>query len=281
MKAIKLLLVFILVLGGVVGVLYLVSDDPGTTIAVPENDAFSYVSDQIDSTWAGVQDWDESVFNKNWELIKQNQHSFNVGPLKEKNTLAAVRIIHDKLVEQWGMATCKKSVIDGYMKGISYICEKDEGASTIPLVQEIQEIHRVYKSAYTLATSRLRLKPAFDAGQISWNSYDDYCSEKTRARSSLLNNSYYRTYLSEITVIKNGLAAVPDKLADNRAIFYKDLAETIIAHYKRIPSGSRTSDQLSDLRSARNRYNAEYTPSTALNNFASDFSYDVYNNEDY
>lgn len=98
-------------------------------------------------------------------------------------------------------------------------------------------------------------------------------------RTSMLGNSNYKEYLSNIIDIKNGLNAIPDKLSNGRTRFYNELASAIISYYSQTTSSERIRSELNDLRNAISKYEGEYSSNSRLSSFARDYANDVYNNE--
>ena len=68
MKAIKLVLTFVLILGGVVGALYLfINPTPPPLPSIPDTTYQTY-REQFERDWEQAGDWDEQLFISHYDL---------------------------------------------------------------------------------------------------------------------------------------------------------------------------------------------------------------------
>lgn len=275
-KIFKLILTFVIILGAIVGGFFLFIKilEP----LPPVNpDTYEMYRKQFIEDWKQKGDWDEQLFMSHCDLVNQLSTDHNVVPLKDMNTSTAVEVVHDKIFAEWASATCKKKTIDKYVKAISIIRKQDSNAKSNPLVTQIDDVYKVYKSAYDQAYHCISLEPEFNGS--SWKSYDDYSHRVRAKRDNILNDETYKKYLSNITDIKKNLNNIPDRLSSARTKFYNFLATEIVDYYNAIPDSTRTIEQLTTLRASRNNYEDEYTTSSVINECARQFNVDVQNNE--
>lgn len=275
-KIFKLILTFVIILGAIVGGFFLFTKGPEPLPPV-NPDTYEMYRTQFIMDWEQKGDWDEQLFLSHCDLVNQLSTDHNVVPLKDMNTSTAVEVVHDKIFAAWASAACRKKTVDKYIKAISIIGKEDSNAKSNPLVIQIEDVYKVYKSAYDQAYQGISLEPNFDGS--SWKSYDDYSRRVRAKRDDMLNNEIYKKYLSNITDIKNNLNNIPDRLSGARTRFYNSLAMEIVDYYNAIPDSTRTSEQLTTLRASRNNYEDEYASSTAINACARQFNIDVQNNE--
>lgn len=275
-KIFKLILTFVIILGAIVGGFFLFTKSPEPLPPV-NPDTYEMYRKQFIEDWKQKGDWDEQLFMSHCDLVNQLSTNHNVVPLKDMNTSTAVEVVHDKIFTEWASATCKKKTIDKYVKAISIIGKEDSNAKSNPLVIQINDVHKVYKSAYDQAYQGISLEPEFNGS--SWKSYDDYSRRVRAKRDNILNDETYKKHLSNIADIKKNLNNIPDRLSSARTKFYNSLAMEIVDYYNAIPDSTRTSDQLTALRASRNNYEDEYTTSSAINECARQFNVDVQNNE--
>lgn len=279
MKAIKLILTFVIILGVVIGAFFLMNNSTSGTLQSPPDETYQAFRDQFVKEWEQAEDWDEKLFMSHCDLVQQLSTKYETTTLNELNTNTAIEIVYKKIFEEWKSSSCSKAVIEKYNKAIKIIEEKDNKAKTDPNVQKIKNVYATYLSAYNLANQSIGLAPHFDGTR--WNSYSNYASSMTNKVNSILENSNYKEFLSNIVGIKNGLNAIPSKISNGRTRFYDELANRIIRYYSRTTSSERTRSELNDLRNVISRYEGEYTSKSRLNSFAKEYAYDVNNNESY
>lgn len=278
MKILKLLLVFVIILGGVVGAFYLIGGGSGSGWEEPSDDTYQTYRNQFENDWKDKGDWSDSLFNAHCDMVRQLSLDYNVAPLKDLNTNTAVEVVYEKIFQQWSSESCKKATIENYIKALGKIQAEDENAKSNPNVQKINSVNDTYKKAYSLAHKGIGLTPGFDG--TSWRSFSSYSSSMLSEKNSMQNDANYKQYLANIKEIKDGLNAIPSKLDNARTRFYNDLASDIVNHYRNIEQSSRTRSQLNELRYARNKFNNEAPSSNNyLNNFCNSFADDVDRNE--
>lgn len=278
MKAIKIILVFIIILGGVVGAFWLIGGSTGSGLEDPSDDTYQTYRKQFENDWKNKGDWSDSLFSAHCDMVRMLSMEYNVAPLKDLNTTTAVEVVYNRIFQEWQSASCHKSVIENYIKALEKIQAEDENAKSNPNVQKINSVNDTYKKAYALAHKSIGLSPNFDGS--SWNSFSIYRNSILSDKSSIQNNDNYKLYLANIKDIKDGLNAISSKLDNAKTLFYGKLAHEIVNFYRVIPSESRTRSDLNELRSARNMFNNEApAPKSVLNDFCNSFADDVDRNE--
>lgn len=277
MKGIKLVLTFVIILGGVIGAFYLFKKTDPDSLPPISDTTYQTYREQFENDWEQKGDWDEDLFMSHCDLVQQLSTRHETATLNDLNTKIATEVVYKKIFDEWNSPSCAKNVIEKYNNAIKVIEKNDNNAKTDPNVQKIKNVYATYISAYSLAHQSIGLTPHFDGS--NWNSYSNYSSTMTDKRTSMLGNSNYKEYLSNIVDIKNGLNAIPDKLSSGRTRFYNDLANFIISYYSQTASSERIRSELNDLRNAISKYEGEYSSNSRLSSFARDYANDVYNNE--
>ena len=277
MKAIKLVLTFVIILGSVLGAFYLFTNAGGGTLPPPPDTTYQTFREQFEKDWEQAGDWDEHLFMSHCDLVQQLSAQYETATLNDLNTKTATEVVYKKIFDEWNSPSCVKNTIEKYNNAIKVIESKDNNAKTDPNVQKIRNVYAVYISAYSLAHQGIGLTPHFDGS--NWNSYSNYSSSITDKRTSMLGNSNYKEYLSNIVDIKNGLNAIPEKLSNGRTRFYDELAIRIISYFSQTPSSERVESELKKLRNVIGDYEREYSSNSRLISFARDYANDVYNNE--
>lgn len=278
MKIVKLLLVFVVILGGVVGAFFLIGGGTNSGLEIPSDDTYQTYRKQFENDWKNKGDWSDSLFCAHCDMVRMLSMEYNVAPLKDLNTTTAVEVVYDNIFKEWKSVSCRRSIVENYIKALGKIQNEDENARYNPNVQKITSVNNTYKKALALAHKRIGLSPGFDGS--SWSSFSSYSNSILSEKNSIQDNENYKLYLANIKSIKDGLSAIPSKLNNAKSRFYNDLANEIINHYRSIEQSSRTRSQLNEMRDARNKFNNEAPSSNSyLNNFCNAFADDVDRNE--
>lgn len=282
MKAVKLIVAFVVILGCVV-VAFLWRPDNNVIDMELTDEEYEIYRQQFTDDWERMGDWNDSLFNSHCDLISQlsSEEHIQTAPLKNLNTSTAIELVHDKIFAEWESSTCRKSVIDRYMGAVDVIEKEDDLASENPTVKLIKRVNSTYREAYRLAYGEVGLSPGFNGENSSWNSFDRYRNNMIAKKDAVLGNEDYKTYLSNITAIERGLKSIPDKLSSARTRFYDALAREICDYYDEIPCDERTRVQLNQLRTVNRKYeNEKGSSNSTLNSFISRFVNDVELNEE-
>ena len=94
MKAIKLIIIFIVLLGGVVGAFFLLLDGEKSVLPSPSDTTYQSFSDEIKDDWKQKGDWDEKLFLSHCETVRQLGGKYETGTLKDLNTTTAIEIVN-------------------------------------------------------------------------------------------------------------------------------------------------------------------------------------------
>lgn len=278
MKPIKLIITFVLILGGIVAAFHFFLKPDPTPIIVFDGIALQEYRKQFEDDWKNAGDWNEDMFKSHCDLIHQLEiQNYDVVALNDMNTATAVEVVYEQIFNEWKTPTCKRQKIDNYMKAIATIEQSEVNAASNPNVELIKQVNKVYLQAYNLSKKKLGLTPTFDG--YNWNSYSSYASSVESQKSSILNNPEYKEYLNNITEISSGLSSISAKLSSGRASFYNSLALKIRSYYEDTPRSERTRSDLSRLRNVISKYESEYSSNSSLNSFARSYADDVYENE--
>lgn len=270
MKAIKLSLIFGLILACIVGALYWSDIDPDDNIVITDN-TIPELSKEINDGWKDAGHWDESLYKKYDNKLRQYEKHCDVATLFETNTRLAIETVDKTLTEEWQKAGCSKDVIDTHISALDTICRIDNRAGKDSRVKQLRAINNVYQQAYKVAHMSIGLKVLFNGA--TWNNFNNYAKGVRYKRDAILDDATYKSHLANISDIKNGLAGIDKRLGDARDSFYKQLASDIIARYK---NADRTRENLINLRDMRRTYQIEYNKeSEPLNKFIERFYNDV------
>ena len=103
MKAIKLLITFVVLLALVVLVFVIVPKPPVShDLPDPPDETLKEMRTQIEQDWEQANDWDDAVFEKHCDKLNQMRNDYSVGTLVNMNTRLAVETVYKKLMDgEW------------------------------------------------------------------------------------------------------------------------------------------------------------------------------------
>ena len=148
MKILKLLGIFIAVLGIVIGALYIKSaltdaDSDDIKIILPDN-----VTDQraeMEDFWNRAADWDAKHFEAEYSHIQQCLHANYIdhAAANQLTSLLCNLVINRMQGLQLGeyrKSDCNIGIVKGYMKGIDAVCQKLSSYNNDDRVRQLRNI---------------------------------------------------------------------------------------------------------------------------------------------
>ena len=285
MKILKLLGIFIAVLGIVIGALYIKSaltdtDSDDIKIILPDN-----VTDQraeMEDFWNRAADWDAKHFEAEYSHIQQCLHANYIdhAAANQLTSLLCNLVINRMQGLQLGeyrKSDCNIGIVKGYMKGIDAVCQKLSSYNNDDRVRQLRDIEKLYDEISTFGKSSFipgnNLSENAD-GSHQWLDYDSYAKGRRQKAADYRENSTYLEFLKNITVLKNGISeeSVNSRLTKGKKSYGSALANAIAAAYEAIPAGEVTQTTFSNIRKDYQNFYRQY----GRNNESAD---DVMSNE--
>lgn len=253
MKFLKLILIFVIILGGVVLAFTLLPDaDSGKDVNKLSADTMKKYYDKVTQEWETAGDWNDSLFLSHCNLVEQLSRQYaHTEALQDLVTETSTHICYRKVMEEWSRENCREDVVDKYMKAFDCIRKKDRKANYNKELMNALDINATYREALQLARATFGLRPNFNGE--TWQSFANYGNRILDQRDRILSHPNYVNHLSGITEIKNGLETIPDRLWEPRGRFYATLAHQICSHFKKNP----TAETLRRLRLVYGRLRSE------------------------
>lgn len=253
MKSIKLIIVFVIILGGIVGIMLIPSNNEDVTLLSPPEHKVEKFNRETEELWNKVDDWDENLYKTRHQSAQRDNKEYDVTSLTTVNTNKAIDIVEKKIEEQWSLADCKKSTIDKYIEAINTIKQVDKSAEkTRPIINDILRINRIYTIAYEYSTKlNFNLEPSvkhkkvktydFAYGYtpeiylVSWDSskFSKHRQGIKECKAFIISNEDYQTYLSNIENIKERLNSTDSELEEVRNNYYTKLGGIILEAYNK------------------------------------------------
>ena len=188
MKALKLILLFLVILGAVVGIFYLVTLPPKIVELPPiDDETREEYRQKFEYEWQGAGDWDENIFMQHLEELNQLSADYSVEDLRTFDRRTITEIISQKIFGEWEKGDCKKAEIDKYIKAVDIICNNNSDAKTDPDIKLIKEVNVTYRAALKLADKKIGLAPTFNG--TKWNSYTDYSNSIKKEKKNIEDNN--------------------------------------------------------------------------------------------
>ena len=285
MKILKLLGIFIVVLGIVIGALYIKSaltdaDSDDIKIILPDN-----VTDQraeMEDFWNRAEDWDAKHFEAEYSHIQQCLHA-NYIDHAAANQLTSllcnlvINRMHGLQVGEYHKSDCNIGIVKGYMKGIDAVCQKLSSYNNDDRVRQLRNIEKLYDEISTFGRSSFipgnNLSENAD-GSHQWFDYDSYAKGRRQKAADYRENSTYLEFLKNITMLKNGISeeSVNSRLTKGKKSYGSALANAIAAAYEAIPAGEVTQTTFSNIKKDYQNFYRQY----GRNNESAD---DVMSNE--
>ena len=258
MKALKLLLIFLVLAGG----LFVALNWKSITSTVMGNDDNFVDKDLIDigakceeirNAWGRCTEWDESLYTAQREDIDQSKsmgifsrEGYNTvnNALRESATNKACRsylaCLHDTLFDG--------SKLQQQYDGVQYL-KDHEKLENDPRVKEVEERHELYEDISKFVESPHYISPRFDAEDADWTSFAAYQNSILGTARSYRNNQVYKAEMTHIPGFRKGLSESHVRSETNayRSIFYEGLCRQIINHFEADSVNQENADRLNDI----------------------------------
>ena len=249
MKALKLLLIALVVGGAIYGLLLLTRGGSSSSAGGEDAELYKELADELKDQWDNTSDWNRSLFDESLEKI--NHHKSELGSkYNTLNDLVATKSIHylyRDMMGEFAKTNCSKSVVDASADNLSYFLSRIDGYNSNDSVKVMQGTHKLYTDILGLvAESKKNIAAKFDFETDMWNDYNAYERRLMKRHDDYKGNIYYPN-VSHITDISNGLSQVPGNLAQVKSKFKDDLANKIISAYSAHEKNDTLRDRLADL----------------------------------
>lgn len=243
MKALKLLLIFVVLAGG----LFVALNWKSIITTVTGNGDKFVGEDLIDigekceeirNAWGSCTEWDENLYiaqradidqSKSMGIFSREGYNTVNNALRESATNKACRsylaCLHDTLFDS--------SKLQQQYDGVQFLKEHEK-LENDPRVKEVEERHALYRKIDSFVRSPHYISPRFDAEDANWTSFATYQNSILGMAKSYRNNKLYTTEMTHIPGFRNGLSESHVRSETNayRSIFYEGLCRQIIDHFE-------------------------------------------------
>lgn len=239
MKYLKLLGILLLVVGAVAGVMYLSNGEGGKKRTSSQGGAYARIADEIRVEWGQTKNWNPSLFERHRSTIVQSYKAKRLSSPSDTVRLIdylcseALGSVVSALEKSYSSPLCKKSSVDADYEGIK-ILSKYIGDD--PRIKEQKQVYGTYNEIRNFALSSHSFKPGFTPeGNSSgkyWTPYPDRVKSEVGRGNTYRANAIYKSKLSKISELKDGLDRVEKTMDNNRWNYYNTLYRDIVDHFK-------------------------------------------------
>lgn len=298
MKVIKLIFIFIAVLGTVIGVVFLSKGDNGP-IEGKYAGYYAKAEKKINSEWKSDAEWLWAHFEdtKNYLEVRNKKLKGGYKTLVDLFHQRACHCLYNNSIAEFAKHNCNKTIVDTLKSDLDKLIQAAPEQKDSAQTTTLYNVHDLYGKAYSLATQKsFGLTPDFDKYRGTWKDYNAYRTEQETRRSNIQKDSLF-SYIKDISEIVDGLNSMDTKLNEGKERFKSSLVKEIINEYKSdepIVPTSIDSEKMNEakkwlenyeeaykkLRGARDKYKREFDESKTLSDFVRKFkdAVDTYRN---
>lgn len=258
MKALKLLLIFLLLAGGL-----FVALNWRSIVPLPQDDDdfgeedlidISEKCEEIREAWRRAAGWDESLYsvqradiNQSKELGMFSREGFNTvnNTLRESATNKAcgtyLACLHD--------TSFNASKLQHQYDGVQFLKKHENLKEDDPRVKEVEERHALYKEILAFVKSSHTISPRFDPDEAAWTSFATKQNRILGTARNYRNNKLYQAEMTHIPGFRQGLSESHVSSVTNaqRSRFYRRLCSQIIDHFQADSLCQENSDRLNEV----------------------------------
>ena len=259
MKALKLIIIAIIMAGALGGLMFLSLGGDSEEKSTPEQEAlYSKLKTKIEDHWDDGG-WSLSKFNDDYIMLNKQKDELGrqyFTSLSDQLNTVGNRALYQDLKAAYANPTCKRTDIEPFMSDMDRFLQKAPGFDKDKLIKEMQATYTLYNQVLALATTNFTRTPSFNMASNSFSpSFHTFKNAQMKLARDIQGSEYFDN-IEMINEVKEALNSVPSRLDDAENVFMNKLATLIVNAYE--------TDTLSDRRSRfvsiRKKYNDEFNP---------------------
>ena len=236
-RTVLLALLFLALVGGGILALTLSSGGSGRKITLDDASGADEIEARIIHEWSIAPGWDKDLYKDLKEEVQMSRMAELITPSQEEQLLklncARASLVIVPLAEsEFKKADCSRSVIAKCSDGISTLSK--DGFSNAD-TKRIGACCSVFFQILRMVESECASGFQVSGGRVDWKDYSEYISEQEEQVNSFLSNDTYRTYLSRITVLKDGLANRMSQVRNGARSYYAGVYQAIKSYFNEHP----------------------------------------------
>lgn len=261
MKAIKLLLLFILILGVVVGALFL-TGALGVEEEVVRTDpeTFNDQRDLLNKEWKNAQ-WDINLYDRCSARIAQSKDKLNEDDLKtlvDQLNEYAIPKLYTAMMEEFAKPGCDDKIIQSLSKDLTKLKDNAPGRENKDtMLITMTGTCKVYQDAISLCTKTISFNPG---NGVNWTPLETQKNNYRKQRDNIRSDKYFGN-IKNINRITEGLNNLETKMNVASKGFADRVADKILKAFSNGKPG---------FKDVKARYDREFpsNPSSSLNGLA-------------
>ncbi len=284
MKALKLILIAVVMAGALAGLMMLSMGGDSQEKATPEQEAlYSKLQSKIEKHWQD-NTWQLTQFNDDHVMLNKQKEQLGSSyytSLTDQLNDAANRALCQALLDAWSHPSCTQTDIDPYMADMERFLQKARGYDKDKHIKDIQATYTLYAEALSLASANYQLTPRFDMDRNKYSpSFRNFKKKQLQLVTDIKRSEYFSN-ISKINEVIEALQSVGPKLEKAETVFANKLARLIVTSYQ------RERDQLGDddlgdhrarFRAIRQEYNAEFPSNPGIEAYIQSLPTAIFNN---
>lgn len=268
MKALKLILIAVVVLGAVIGLLFLSGGEASSEIKGDKSKQMTMLKEKINGEWDSTSDWDTSLLEGDLDMLKQYSQNLGDGyrTLVDLTGERASHRLDSVMMDEFSKTDCDPYKIETYGNGLDILVAKIPSYRNDAEVQKLMGILTLYRNIRKFSKRNLGITPRFKFENDSWVSFASHSQSIIKERNSYRQSDYYQ-YLAHIDDVKSGLDGVEGRLSQAKAHYKQGLAEQIMKAYT--PQDAQLASRLNQV---QGRFQKEFGAHGPLNSFVENYA---------
>ena len=284
MKALKLILIAVVMAGALAGLMMLSLGGDSQEKATPEQEAlYSKLQSKIEKHWQS-NTWQLTQFNDDHIMLNKQKNDLGSSyytSLTDQLNDAANRALCQAVLDAWSRPTCRLADIEPYMADMERFLQKARGYDKDRRIKDIQATYALYKEALSLAQTNFRLTPRFDMENNKYGpSFRNFKKKQLQLVSDIKQSAFFGN-ISKVNEVREALQGVGPKLEEAETVFANALARLIVNAYQR-ERDQLGEDNLGDhrarFRTIRQEYNAEFQTNDNIEAYILSLPTTIFNN---
>jgi hypothetical protein len=277
MKAVKLILIFVVILAAVVGALWLIPGGNDTDDSSEDKDQIvQEQEDNLESKFKDADQWNVALYNNVLSSLTYYKKELGSGysSLKYRLNKSSLDRIYDEMLAEFSKANCSRMEIERYHSGLKMVTTDDNSLANEDEAKLLNATYSLYKTALGVANN-IGLSVGFNKAAKSWNNFQAYKQKKLAEKSAVKNSPYFK-YISNVNDVNAALNSLDGKLDAARNAFKSSLAQAIIHAYS---GGEKSKSEFFALGQTRDKYKSEFGDNEALKSFVISYYRELQNQE--
>ncbi|MBR1594848.1 MAG: hypothetical protein IJ659_08790 [Alloprevotella sp.] len=271
MKFLKILLMFVVLVGIIVGVLvFATGGSVGSGNTGEDDPLFQSLKADIQRNWNATDNWNDTLYDRSLEMLSQSQSSLRDGyrTLVDFVDERACNRLDSLMMGEFAKADCREARIKELKRGLDRVLSNAPQLREDKRVKKMLGTYSLYVNLLTFARSSFRLPTGFRLTEsaAAWNSFASH-AQSVRAKKTNYMSSPYYTNVKNISDVARGLQSVDSRLQAARGNFSTQLANSIISAFR----GQEPAESRSHLQQVYVQYTNEGFSNGNLNTFVSNY----------